>query len=89
MTVGMKNATIAEIGHSNQVKCMSVRNKLKGILPEDVPIDIPVDDTRAWYCGEIPLTWAPTEIKRLRKQTIRGNYLRGIIDKETYKEMLK
>lgn len=68
---------------------MSIRNKLKGAKTFDEGSGVPVSTAPTWNTGELPITWAPEELKRLGRQTLRRNWKRGAITKAQYLRMLE
>jgi hypothetical protein len=52
--------------------------------------DAEIEPGPRWDTGrDVPLTWDPTELKRLRKQTLRDNLKNRVITKEQFLAMLK
>lgn len=63
------------------------REKLKEIKPKFDPNCI--QPTPMWTCGDdVPISWEPKELRRMRKKTLRQNYKSGYFTKSQYKNRL-
>jgi len=58
-----------------------MRNLFKKLVPKDVaPLE--------WYTGDdVPLTWEPKELHKMRMKTLRYNRDSGYLSHEQFKEM--
>lgn len=58
-----------------------------------VSVELPpieVMDLPQWNCGpDVPFTWEPEELKALAFRTIKDNFKRGVISKDTYLGMMQ
>ena len=64
------------------------RDKLKKIKPQWDPNDI--QSGPEYFCGDdVPISWEPEELRRMRKKTLRQNYKNGYFTKSQYQNRLK
>ncbi len=65
---------------------MGIRDRLKGIKPEEVATPVPLHEGPTWACGaDVPTTWKKKELKKMRKKTLKQNLKLGVISKKVYK----
>jgi len=66
---------------------MNFRDKLKNVKPKWDPNDMPI--TPEYTCGDdVPISWEPKELRRMRKKILRQNYKSGFFTKSQYKNRL-
>ena len=63
------------------------RKELKGVKSKWDPND--TQSGPEWTCGDdVPISWEPEELRRMRKKTLRQNYKNGYFTKSQYKNRI-